>query len=63
MGRRKRPLESAELKDARRRYRELEGYAQKWAKQGAPLRVMADCIAALGSVAGEISKLEGRHND
>ena len=63
MSRRKTPIESAELQDARRRYRELEGYAQKWAKQGAPLRVMVDCIMALSSVAGEIAKLEGKHND
>jgi hypothetical protein len=60
MSRRKKPIESAELKDARARFRELEGYAAKWAEQGAPLHVMADCVAGLGLIAAEIAKLEGK---
>ena len=60
MGRRKKPEESAALKDARARFREMEGHAQRWAKEGAPLWVMAHSIVALGSISAEISKLEGR---
>ncbi len=62
MARRKKPDESVALKDARARFREMEGHAQRWAQQGAPLHVMADTIAALGSISGEISKLEGQAN-
>lgn len=57
MGRRKKPVESADLKDARSRFSEMEGHAQRWAEEGAPLHVMAAAVAALGSIAGEISKL------
>ena len=59
MGRRKKPVDSAELKDARARYREMEGHAARWAKEGAPLWVMADAVTAIGLIAAEISKLEG----
>lgn len=61
MGRRKKTEESDELKDARARFREMEGHAQRWAEQGAPLHVMASAVAALGSIAGEITKLERRN--
>lgn len=57
--RKKKSHESEALKDARRRFREMEGHAQRWAKEGAPLWVMADSVAALGSIAAEISKLKG----
>lgn len=58
--RKKKPVESEALKDARRRFREMEGHTARWAKDGAPLWVMAESVAALGSIAGEISKLEGK---
>lgn len=60
MARRKKPEESAELKAARARFSEMEGHAARWARDGAPLYVMAASVDALGSIASEIAKLEGR---
>lgn len=58
MGRRKRPRESAALKDARARYAECEQLGRKAAKAGASPRVIADVIVALSSIAAEITQLE-----
>lgn len=58
--RKKTPVESEALKDARRRFREMEGHAARWTEHGAPLYAMAGAIAALSSIAGEIAKLEGK---